>query len=413
MFGLGSVADMRERLFLPSPERSDAMLMAAAAMLLFWGLIMVASASVAVAERHTGVPFHYFYRQLAFAVLGLGVGAVVFQIPMKTWEDSGFSLLVFALLILVIVFLPGIGREVNGAQRWIDLGPVNLQASEPARFCLVMYLASYVVRRRVELSLDFKGMVKPMVPLSLACALMLMEPDYGAVVILMAISLMILFLAGARLLHLSVLAGVAISGLVYLALSSPYRLRRLVSFANPWEDPYDSGFQLSQALIAIGRGEWFGVGLGSSVQKLLYLPETHTDFVYAVLAEETGLFGSLCLLGLFLLLIWRGFAIARRALEKEQFFAAYVCYGFTAWIGLQAFVNLAVNMGLLPTKGLTLPLMSYGGSSLVVMCMVLAVILRVDAESRGEAGDSKPVERPRVPGFSSGSSSSLAGRVRA
>ena len=241
MFGLMSLRDMRERLVLPTPERCDAMLLAVAALILFWGLIMVASASVAVAERQTGVPFHYFYRQLAFALLGVGVAIVVFQVPIKTWEESGFSLLMFALLMLVIVFIPGVGREVNGAQRWIDLGPVNLQASEPARFCLIMYLASYVVRRRVELSLDFKGMVKPMVPLSLACALMLLEPDYGAVVILMAVSMMILFLAGARILHLGVLFGIACTGLVYLALSSPYRMRRLVSFTNPWEDPYDSG----------------------------------------------------------------------------------------------------------------------------------------------------------------------------
>ncbi len=397
MFGLSAVSDYRTRLMLPSPDRVDPILLATAAMILFWGLIMVASASVAVAERHTGLPFHYFNRQLIFAVLGLVAGLVIFQVPIKTWEESGFSLLVFALLMLVIVFLPGIGREVNGAQRWIDLGPVNLQVSEPARFCLIMYLASYVVRRRVELSLDFKGMVKPMVPLSLACALMLLEPDYGAVVVLMAVCMMILFLAGARILHLGVLFSIACSGLVYLALSSPYRMRRLVSFANPWEDPYDSGFQLSQALIAIGRGEWFGVGLGNSVQKLLYLPETHTDFLYAVLAEETGLFGSLFLLVLFVLLVWRGFEVARRALQREQYFGAYVSYGFIAWIGLQAFVNLAVNMGLLPTKGLTLPLMSYGGSSLVVMCMVLAVVMRIDVESRSTAPGKHPVERPRVP----------------
>ncbi len=397
MFGVSSLGSVRERFVFPSPDRVDPVLLAAASMILVWGLIMVASASVAVAEKHAGLPFHYFNRQIIFAVLGLIAGVAVFQVPMKTWEDSGFSLLIFALLMLVIVFLPGVGREVNGAQRWLNLGPVNLQVSEPARFCLIMYLASYVVRRRVELSLDFKGMVKPMMPLSLACALMLLEPDYGAVVVLMAVCMMILFLAGARILHLGVLFSIACTGLVYLALSSPYRLRRLVSFANPWEDPYDSGFQLSQALIAIGRGEWAGVGLGNSVQKLLYLPETHTDFLYAVLAEETGLLGSLLLLGLFMLLIWRGFDVAKRAIEKQAYFGAYVSYGFIAWIGIQAFVNLAVNMGLLPTKGLTLPFMSYGGSSLVVMCMVLAVVMRIDAESRGTVGKSHPVERPRVP----------------
>lgn len=397
MFGLSRLKQYREQILLPTTDRADGMLMAAAALILFWGLVMVASASVAVAERQTGVPFHYFYRQIAFAVVGIVAGLLVYQVRMKTWEESGYSMLIFALLMLVIVFLPGVGREVNGAQRWINLGPINMQVSEPARFCLIMYLASYVVRRRVELSLDFKGMLKPMMPISLACALMMLEPDYGAVVVLMAVSMMILFLAGARILHLGVLFGVAVSGLVYLALSTPYRLRRLVSFTNPWDDPYDSGFQLSQALIAIGRGEWGGVGLGNSVQKLLYLPETHTDFIYAVLAEETGLFGSLLLLGLFVLLLWRGFLIARQAQNNGRNFGAYVCYGFVAWIGLQAYVNIAVNMGLLPTKGLTLPFMSYGGSSLVVMCMVLAVILRVDAENRGLVPEDHPVERPRMP----------------
>ena len=397
MLGLDKLKEFRQNMVLPSAGQVDGMLLMAATLILFWGLIMVASASVAVAERSTGVPFHYFYRQLAYAFVGVAIAVIVFQVPMKTWEESGYSLLIFGLMLLVIVFLPGIGREVNGAQRWIDLGPVNLQVSEPARFCLIMYLCSYVVRRRVELSLDFLGMIKPMVPLVVASALMLLEPDYGAVVVLMAVSMMILFLAGARILHLSVLFGVACSGLIYLALSSPYRLRRLVSFTNPWEDPYDSGFQLSQALIAIGRGDWAGVGLGNSVQKLLYLPETHTDFLYAVLAEETGLLGSLLLLALFVTLIWRGFVIAKAAQDKGRNFGAYVCYGFIAWVGLQAYVNIAVNMGILPTKGLTLPFMSYGGSSLVVMCMVLAVILRVDAENRGLVPESQPVERPLVP----------------
>ena len=397
MLGLDKLKEFRQNMVLPSAGQVDGMLLMAVTLILFWGLIMVASASVAVAERSTGVPFHYFYRQLAYAFVGVAIAVIVFQVPMKTWEESGYSLLIFGLMLLVIVFLPGIGREVNGAQRWIDLGPVNLQVSEPARFCLIMYLCSYVVRRRVELSLDFLGMIKPMVPLVVASALMLLEPDYGAVVVLMAVSMMILFLAGARILHLSVLFGVACSGLIYLALSSPYRLRRLVSFTNPWEDPYDSGFQLSQALIAIGRGDWAGVGLGNSVQKLLYLPETHTDFLYAVLAEETGLLGSLLLLALFVTLIWRGFVIAKAAQDKGRNFGAYVCYGFIAWVGLQAYVNIAVNMGILPTKGLTLPFMSYGGSSLVVMCMVLAVILRVDAENRGLVPESQPVERPLVP----------------
>lgn len=365
----------------PELRMLDRGLLFSALLLTTWGLVMVASSSIAVAERQTGELFYYFYRQLAFAGGGLLLGIGLFQVPLVLWQDNRFALLATALLLLLAVFLPGIGHEVNGAQRWLSLGPVNIQASEPARLCLIGYLASYLVARRAEFTLNFWGLLKPVLPIIAACGLLILQPDFGATVILLAVTLILMFLAGARLSYVAGAIGTAVAALALLAVTSPYRMRRLVSFADPWQDPYDSGFQLSQALIAIGRGEWGGVGLGNSIQKLLYLPETHTDFLFAVLAEEFGLFGTLLLLLLFAWLIKSGFAIGARARNAQQPFGAYLAYGLTSWIGLQALVNIGVNMGLLPTKGLTLPLMSYGGSSLMVMCMAVALILRVDYEA--------------------------------
>ncbi len=388
--------DVRQRLIENRVRNLDGGLMIAALGLLLLGLVMVASASVAVAERHTGETFYYFYRQLAFAAAGLGIGVVIFNVPMQLWQKSGFLLLVFALVLLTLVFVPGIGLEVNGARRWLDLGPFNLQASELARLCLVIYLASYAVRRNEEIRTRLRGLLKPALPLGLACGLMLIEPDYGATVILLAVSLVLLFMAGARLHHLGLLFSVLATAAVVLAVTSPYRMKRLVSFTNPWEHPFESGFQLTQSLIAIGRGEWTGVGLGNSVQKLLYLPETHTDFLYAVLAEELGLLGAMIVMSLFGLLVWRGFVIGGRALKNGQPFSAYLAYALASWVGLQAYVNIAVNMGLLPTKGLTLPLMSYGGSSLIVMLAVIAFLLRIDHEARVNAMDPATPTRERL-----------------
>lgn len=362
--------------------RFDRLLLGSALCILMLGLVMVASSSVAVAERFTGDMFHYFNRQLIFAGIGLVAGGLVWSTPLSQWENKGFALLAMALALLVLVFIPGMGREVNGAQRWIGLGPVNLQVSELARLFLLIYLASYVVRRREEMTLKLAGLLKPLLPMSLACILMLLQPDFGAVVVLMAVSIVVLFVGGARILHLLLLFVMSAGLLAIMAVSSPYRVRRLTSFTDPFANPYDSGFQLVQSLIAIGRGDITGVGLGNSVQKLLYLPETHTDFLFAILAEEMGLIGSFLVIGLFSLLVWRGLMVAHRALRGHRLFGAYLACGLSSWIGMQAFVNLAVNMGLLPTKGLTLPLMSYGGSSLVVMCMAVALILRVDRENR-------------------------------
>lgn len=362
--------------------RPDTLFLASAVLLLALGLVMVGSASVAVADRATGQPLYYFYHQAVYALVGITAGFVVLHIPMRQWQANSFPLLAVALVMLFIVLLPGIGHDVNGARRWIDMGPFAIQVSEPARLLLMLYIAAYAVRRQVELRTTFGGLIRPILPITLACLLLLMEPDYGASTVLLAVCGLMLFLAGARLSHLFLLGGSAAGLLVMAALSSPYRVARLVSFADPWQHPYASGFQLVQSLIAIGRGELTGVGLGNSVQKLMYLPETHTDFIFAIYAEEFGLLGSIVMIGLFALLVWRAYRIARHAVEAGQWFGAFVAYGLSSWLALQAFVNISVNMGLLPTKGLTLPLVSYGGSSLVIMCVLVALLLRVDLEAR-------------------------------
>ncbi|MBO9470477.1 putative lipid II flippase FtsW [Endozoicomonas sp. G2_2] len=362
--------------------RPDAALLIALSLIIGIGLVMVGSASVAVADRLTDDPMYFFYRQAIFALIGLVAGFTVLHVPLRVWQANTFTLLGAGLLLLLLVLIPGIGHAVNGARRWIDIGPVAMQASEPARFCLILYVAGYAARRQFDLATSWGGLFRPMFFMALASFLLLLEPDFGAAAVMVAVAAIVLFLAGARLIYLLVLGTLAGAAVVGLVLSSPYRLARLVSFADPWAHPYASGFQLTQSLIAIGRGEVAGVGLGNSVQKLLYLPETHTDFLFAIYAEEFGLIGALLLIGLFAVVVWRGFVIGRRALVADQLFAGFVAYGMSAWLVLQAFLNIAVNMGLLPTKGLTLPLMSYGGSSLVMMCVLCALLIRVDLETR-------------------------------
>lgn len=374
---------MRITEFLHLPRvRPDLLLLGTLVLILCLGLVMVGSASVAVAERLSGDSMHFFYRQAVYGLIGLVIGFVVLHIPMRIFQANTFTMLGLGLLLLLVVLVPGLGHSVNGARRWLDLGPVALQASEPARLCLILYVAGYATRRRLELATTWGGLFRPMLFMVIASFLLLLEPDFGAATILVTVAGIILFVAGARLLNLIVLAGVGGATLVLLIFSSPYRLQRLVSFSDPWEHPFASGFQLTQSLIAIGRGHVTGVGLGNSVQKLSYLPETHTDFLFAIYAEEFGLLGSLVLIGLFSVVVWRGFVIGRRALDAGQMFGGFLAYGLSAWLVLQAFVNMAVNMGLLPTKGLTLPLMSYGGSSLVMMCILCALLIRVDLETR-------------------------------
>ena len=302
--------------------------------------------------------------------------------PLRFWQASRGLLLIAAFGLLMIVLVPGIGYEVNGSIRWIRLGPIGVQASEPARLFIYMYLAAYMVKRQDDLLTSFGGLMRPLLLVFSASLLLLAEPDFGAASVLLATALIMLFVGGVRLRDFIVLLSVTIVAFGGLAMSSTYRLQRLTGFLDPWSDPFNSGFQLTQSLIAIGRGEWTGVGLGASVQKLFYLPEAHTDFVFAVIAEETGLLGSLVVIGLYLLLVSRIFTIAYRAAIREQMFGAYLSWGIGTWIGLQAFINLGVNMGVLPTKGLTLPFISAGGSSLLVCCFAMGLVLRVARESQ-------------------------------
>lgn len=373
------------QLALPLPRARyglDAWLCIALGVLLIWGLVMVASASVA---KVSDEPFYYFYRQLVFVALGLMIGFAIYCVPMRQWERTSTWLLVFALFLLALVLIPGVGVKVNAARRWIELGLFRVQASEPARLALIMYLAGYIARRRIPLQNSFKGLVVPLAALLPACILLLAEPDFGATAILMGVAFLMLFLGGARVHYFIALLIAAGSALAVLAVAAPYRLKRLLNFTDPWADVENGGWQLAQSLIAIGRGDWAGVGLGNSVQKLLYLPEMHTDFIFAILAEELGLLGIAALLALFMVVLWRGYAIGRIAELAQRHFQAYLCYGLTSWLGLQALINMAVNLGLLPTKGLTLPLLSYGGSSLLTVCAMVALILRVDYENRAAA----------------------------
>lgn len=346
------------------------------------GVVMLASASFAVAERSMGQPYYYVSRQAIFVMIGLAAGFVVSRLPLTLAERHGGAALLLAIGLLMLVLVPGIGKEVNGATRWLPLGPFNLQPSEFAKLFTVVFLAGYLVRRGDELRRDPLGFIKPMVLVALIGVLLLIEPDFGTAAVLTATAMGMLFLGGARLWQFAVLGLLILGALAGLAVSSPYRMARITAFMDPWADPFASGFQLTQALIAFGRGEWFGVGLGSSIQKLFYLPEAHTDFLMSVLGEELGLLGTVAVILLFGLLVVRAFAIGRRAEHADKPFGAYLAYGIGLWLGLQAFVNIAVNMGLLPTKGLTLPLMSYGGSSLIVSCMAVGLLLRINHETR-------------------------------
>lgn len=358
----------------------DRPLLLVAGSLLGLGLVMIASASVGIADRQLGDPTYYLVRQSLYVAMGLVAAFVAWHIPLSTWERSGPIWIMLALLLLLALLIPGLGHTVNGSTRWLVLGPFNLQVSELAKLSTIIYLAGYLVRRGEEVRNTVGGFLRPMMLVGLFAVLLLAEPDFGATVVLAATALGMMFLGGVRLWLFGVLVMGALGSLALLAISSPYRLERLTTFLNPWADPFNSGFQLTQALIAFGRGEWFGVGLGSSVQKLFYLPEAHTDFVYAVLVEELGMVGGSIVVLLFVLLVGRILHVGRNAAEAGMAFASHLCYGIGIWFALQAFVNMGVNMGLLPTKGLTLPLMSYGGSSMIAMCVALALVQRVALE---------------------------------
>ncbi len=366
----------------PAPAVIDWWLFGAAVLLFCFGLVMVSSASMTVGDRLGGDPFFYVYRHLFAMALGIVGALVFFQVPMAQWQKVGPLLVSFGLLLLLLLLVPGVGKTVNGATRWIPLGFFNLQSSEFVKLFMVLYIAGYLVRRQDEVARSFWGFAKPMLLLVITSSLILLQPDFGTTVVLFATALGMLFLGGVVLYQFAMLigmAGVAGWALIYF---SPYRWQRMTTFLNPWDDPFNTDFQLSQALIAFGRGEVTGVGLGNGIQKQFYLPEAHTDFIMAVVGEEFGLVGTLSVILLFAFITWRAFQIGSRAETRGERFSAYAAYGLGLWIGMQAFINIGVNVGMLPTKGLTLPFMSYGGNSIIVVCLLMALLLRVDYENR-------------------------------
>lgn len=357
----------------------DYWMLGSAIALLVLGLIMVGSSSVSIQEKNI---FYYLWRQMTFAGIGLFAAAIVVKIPMRVWMELGPALMLLSLLLLVLVFVPGLGYTANGSTRWITVGGLNLQASEFVKLFTVLYLAGYLVRHNEQVRTTAAGFLRPLGLLLLMVILLLLEPDFGAAAVLISTAMVMMWLAGVRISQFVLLLACVVAALSVLVYTSEYRMQRLTAFLNPWDDPFNSGFQLTQALIAFGRGEWFGVGLGGSVQKLFYLPEAHTDFLFAVLAEELGLLGVVTVIILFSVLVVRALRIGRAAENRERPYAGYVAYGIGTWIGLQAFINIGVNMGVLPTKGLTLPFMSYGGSSILVMCIAMGLLIRADYETR-------------------------------
>ena len=357
-------------------------------LLLAVGLVMVYSSSIAMAEaeKMTGFRAHYFLmRHAVFLLVGVVAACVAFQIPMATWQRMAPWLFIAGGFLLVLVLIPGVGRDVNGSRRWIPLGIATMQPSELMKLLVVLYAADYTVRKAAFMH-DFKRGFLPMLAVMVFIgAMLLREPDFGALVVVASIAMTILFLGG---LNWRVFAGLIILlgiSFVLLIVTSPYRWERMRGFMDPWSDPYGKSYQLTHSLIAFGRGEWVGVGLGASVEKLFYLPEAHTDFLLAVIAEELGFVGVALIIGLFVLFIHRAFAVGREAMMREKYFAALVAQGIGVWITVQAFINMGVNMGLLPTKGLTLPFLSFGGTGILVNCVAVAILLRIDYENRAQS----------------------------
>ncbi len=368
----------------------DYALLAAVALLLGLGLLMVASASMPIADRTYGDPFFFLLRHGFALALAIGGGLLCFAIPPRFWERMGPWLFLFGIGLLILVLLPGVGRTVNGATRWIPLGVLNLQPSELMKLFAVIYIAGYLVRRHQEVTGSLFGFLRPMVLIGAAGALIMAEPDFGTTAVVLATVMGLLFLGGVNIWTFAALFALVSAGLGLLIWIEPYRWDRIISFLDPFADPFNSGYQLSQALIAFGRGEWLGVGFGNGIQKQFFLPEAHTDFLLAVVAEELGLVGVLAVLGLFGFVLWRIFAIGARAWRRNDAFGAYVAHGIALLLGLQAFINAGVNTGLLPTKGLTLPFMSYGSNAIIVSVMAIGLLLRVDYELRRKPADNLP-----------------------
>ena len=357
----------------------DSVLLIVILILIMIGLITLSSASSAVSENDFGTPFYYLNRQLFAIFLGSLGTFICLMMPIEYWEKMGPILLAVGIFLLIIVLIPGFGHTANGSTRWLKLGFMNVQVSDPARLCIMIYVAGYLVRRNRQLREGFVGFLRPMMVLGIASLLLLLETDFGATAVLLVTVLSMLLVAGARIRDFLIFLFSSTSILALLVMQFPTRLRRFTGFLDPWDENvvFNAGYQLAQSLIAIGRGEWLGVGLGNSVQKLFYLPEAHTDFIFAVFSEEFGLFGSICLILLFVTLIWRIFRLAIKSAKADNFFEAYFCIGVGSWLAFQVAINLGVNMGLLPTKGLTLPLISYGRSSIIMTMITLGILLRI------------------------------------
>lgn len=376
-----------DRVSLREFAQVDVYFVAAVVSILALGMVMVSSASISISETIHGHPYFFMGRQALYLAIGLVFGRVLLSLPTHQLQKWGILMMGLSLILLILVLMPGIGKSVNGSRRWINLVVFNLQASEVAKVCMVVYVSGYLVRRADRVREGWVGFVLPLCLCSIFLLFLLFEPDFGASVVLLGTVMVLLFLGGAPLYQFLLLMVGAVSMLGVVAISESYRLKRLMNFIDPWADPFNEGYQLSQALIAYGRGEWFGLGLGNSVQKLSYLPEAHTDFVFSIWVEETGMFGGLLLICLFALLVARAFKIGRQAMTLSRPFAAYMCFGFSILILAQVIINIGVNTGFLPTKGLTLPLISYGGSSLIITLGSLFVVARVDIENRRAVKD--------------------------
>lgn len=366
----------------------DTVLLTLSATLISIGVIAIASASIEYGDFHFGNPWHHTQRHAAYLMLAITLGALAYMAPAASVQRLSPWLLFLAIALLILVMIPGIGREVNGAQRWLPLGVITLQPSEFAKLAVLLYAAGYLVRQEEAVRHHWSGLAKLIAILSVVAALLLLEPDFGATVIIVGVVVGMTFLAGARLVYVLAMLAAAAMALAFLVLSAPYRMKRLTAYQDPWADPFGSGFQLVQSLIAFGQGEWSGVGLGNSVQKLFYLPEAHTDFVFSIWSEETGLIGATAMIALFVMLIARVLNIGWRVAGQHRLFEAYVCFGAALMFAGQAFVNMGASSGLLPTKGLTLPFVSYGGNSLIVNCMLLGMVLRSAGSLESERPES-------------------------
>lgn len=363
----------------------DPVIMWLAAALLGLGVVMVYSASIAIAEAaiYSGGQSHYYLlRHVIALAVGIVVAVVIVQVPMRSWQIAAPYLFMACVALLFVVLIPGVGREVNGSQRWLGYGGISFQPSELAKLFVVLYAADYTVRKAAHMASFRKGFLPMCSVMLLTGTLLLQEPDFGAFVVITTIAMGLLFLGGINWRLFASLVVSLVIGFVLLIWTSPYRMKRVLGFMDPWSDPFGAGYQLSHSLIAFGRGEWFGVGLGASIEKLFYLPEAHTDFLLSVIAEELGFIGVIVTIGAFAWLSWRAISIGNQAARLERYFSALVAQGMGLWIAVQTMINMGVNMGLLPTKGLTLPLLSYGGTSLVASCAALGLLLRVDYENR-------------------------------